>query len=225
MKRLLNILNNHHEEFAKILPFEVCESEILQLDLSANNKKLSALKVIESTVLGNFIKQEMRDSNAKIAIGGYLEDRLIYKRSPHFGAGEDARTIHLGIDIWCEEYTPVHAPLNGRVHSFQVNDNYADYGPTVVLEHVLEEYSFYTLYGHLSEDCLTDLEVDQNIAVGEPFAELGNSDENGHWPPHLHFQLIRDMQGKLGDYPGVCSKKDLSKYQELCPNPSILLKF
>jgi len=49
---------------------------------------------------------------------------------------------------------------------------------------------------------------------------LGKPDENGGWPPHLHFQLIRDMQGFVGDYPGVCAKQDLTFYANNCPDPS-----
>lgn len=225
MASLTDILSNHRPEFAHVLPFEVKPEEILYLDLSANNKKLSQHPIIDSLILGTFIHQEMQNSSAKIAVGGYLEDRLIYKRSPHFGSGENARTIHLGIDIWCDEFTPVQAPIQGKVHSLQVNDNFADYGPTIILEHGIEGFIFYTLYGHLSKDCLKNLEPGQNIASGEPFAELGNSSENGHWPPHLHFQLITDMGEKVGDFPGVCSKNEVQIFKQLCPDPSVLLKF
>ena len=40
------------------------------------------------------------------------------------------------------------------------------------------------------------------IKAGDIFAEFGIPAENGHWPPHLHFQLIADLQGWKGDYPG-----------------------
>jgi hypothetical protein len=40
----------------------------------------------------------------------------------------------------------------------------------------------------------------------------------------LHFQIINDMQGKKGDYPGVSSKKELAFYKKNCPDPNLLLK-
>jgi hypothetical protein len=44
--------------------------------------------------------------------------------------------------------------------------------------------------------------------------------ENGGWPPHLHFQLIRDIQHYHGDYPGVCAKRDVDFYACNCPDPA-----
>jgi hypothetical protein len=32
------------------------------------------------------------------------------------------------------------------------------------------------------------------------------------------------MEGKTGDYPGVCNEKMLSYYTINCPNPNFLLK-
>jgi hypothetical protein len=40
------------------------------------------------------------------------------------------------------------AALDGRVHSFQNNDSLGNYGPTIILEHQVEDLTFYTLYGH-----------------------------------------------------------------------------
>ena len=53
---------------------------------------------------------------------------------------------------------------------------------------------------------------------------LGESLVNVDYAPHLHFQLIRDMEGNLGDYPGVSSKRKLEFYIDNCPNPDLLLK-
>ena len=48
--------------------------------------------------------------------------------------------------------------------------------------------------------------------------------ENGHWPPHLHFQIILDMQLKEGDYPGVCKYSEREKYLANCPDPDLILQ-
>jgi hypothetical protein len=53
---------------------------------------------------------------------------------------------------------------------------------------------------------------------------LGLPPINGDYAPHLHFQIIINMENKLGDYPGVCSLKMLDFYSKNCPDPKVLLK-
>ena len=77
----------------------------------------------------------------------------------------------------------------------------------------------YSLYGHLASSDLDTLVVGAKVTAGQTLCHLGKPDENGGWPPHLHFQLIRDMQGFQGDYPGVCSQRDVKFYADNCPNP------
>ena len=69
------------------------------------------------------------------------------------------------------------------------------------------------------------LKVGQTFNRGESIATLGDASVNGDYPPHLHFQIIKDMQGLKGDYPGVCSRLDLNFYLSNCPDPNLLLKF
>jgi hypothetical protein len=65
--------------------------------------------------------------------------------------------------------------------------------------------NFYTLYGHLSLDSL-DLTLGAVYKKGQQIATLGDSAVNGDYSPHLHFQVIKNMGTKVGDYPGVCKK-------------------
>jgi len=160
-----------------------------------------------------------------LLVGGYDEERAIYS-GPIFEApdGVEPRTIHLGIDLFEAAGTPVFAPLPGRVHSFHNNANPKDYGPTLILEHeVTSELTFYTLYGHLSCDSLDGLTIGKRVAAGEEVARLGEAAVNGDWPPHLHFQLILDMQGRRGDYPGVFKKSEREQWKRICPDPAPLL--
>lgn len=53
---------------------------------------------------------------------------------------------------------------------------------------------------------------------------FGEPAENGDWPPHLHFQVIHDMEFKKGDYPGVCSISERERYLKNCPDPDLILK-
>lgn len=195
------------------------------IDISLQNKELTTFDTQSSAAWETYIHNYLAKHEADIAYGGYLEVRNLYDRSTHFSQDthQDKRNIHLGVDFWCTEGTPILAPLEGTVHSFQNNTAYGDYGPTIILEHQVAAQTFYTLYGHLSKASLDHLFVGKRVNKGEVFATLGGSDVNGDYAPHLHFQCIVDVEGKQGDYPGVCSKSTLSFYQQNCPNPLLLL--
>jgi len=212
-------------KYAPIFQFELSKASCFELDFSVNNKELYEIELSDTNVLSEYIKGKLNKNNKSIGIGGYLENRLIYKRSEHFGSGKDSRSIHLGIDIWSKEGTPIFTFADSVVHSFKINDNFGDYGPTIILKHKIENQVFYTLYGHLSISSLNNLYEGKKIPKNHEFATLGNSDENGNWPPHLHFQIITDMQNKKGDFYGVCSPSEIDKYQLICPNPNLILNY
>jgi murein DD-endopeptidase MepM/ murein hydrolase activator NlpD len=155
--------------------------------------------------------------------GGYAEDRSVYTQELFAPAGEEPRTIHLGLDIFAPYGTEVFTPLPGRVHSSQINDKPGDYGPTIILEHDAAGSKFYALYGHLSRDSLKGLKPGAAFMAGEAIATLGTRNENGGWPPHLHFQVILDLKGMRGDYPGVCRRSEREHWLAICPDPRPLL--
>jgi murein DD-endopeptidase MepM/ murein hydrolase activator NlpD len=179
----------------------------------------------DTAVFEEIVNTILAEQDASIGIGGYLENRVIYRRSQHFGPGQidEARSLHLGVDVWIAAGTPILAPLPARVHSLANNANFGDYGITVVLEHELEGTTFYTLYGHLSRLEWTELRIGQTLEKGQAFASVGPYPENGDWPPHLHFQLITDMQGRRGDFPGVARPSEREKWAALCPDPNLIL--
>lgn len=140
------------------------------------------------------------------------------------GMGAEPRRLHLGIDIWGKPYTKVMAPLDGIVHSFAFNNAFGDYGATIVLTHNSDGESFHTLYGHLSLNSIKNIQEGDRIKKGDVFAGFGIPFENGQWPPHLHFQLIIDMEGMKGDYPGVCRFSEREKYLSNCPDADLILQ-
>ncbi len=161
----------------------------------------------------------------RLAAGGYDEDRAIYDNAA-FGAGVEgveARTIHLGIDIFAPAGTPVFAPWQGRVHSFQDNNAPLDYGPAIVLEHDLGDVTVWSLFGHLSRESLAGLADGQGVVKGQQIATLGDRDVNGGWLPHLHFQLILDIGEARGDFPGVFRKSERERWKRICPDPACWL--
>jgi len=211
-------------DFAPVSPFKLDHTDTIVLDLSAGNPELSEASHWDTATFDVWLKNKLASLQKKAAIGGYLEKRGIYRRSEHFGSETEARNIHLGIDIWAEAGTPVFAPCDGKVHSFQNNNNFGDYGPTIILEHDIQGLTFYTLYGHLSLESLAGKTEGQMIRKGEQFADFGDFPINGDWSPHLHFQIILDLQGKRGDFFGVCQSSELDFYQKICPNPNFILQ-
>ncbi len=200
-------------------------TDYVPLNLSVTNTDLQNINVSASAQLEAYIVKYIKKHQAAVAYGGYNETRAIYKRSNYFNTShETERNIHLGIDLWCEVNTAVFTPLDATVHSFKNNTNFGDYGPTIILKHVVNTVCFYTLYGHLSVNSITNLRVGQSFKQGEQIATLGDASVNGDYPPHLHFQIIKEMGNYFGDYPGVCNKKDLDFYLENCPDPNLLLK-
>lgn len=223
MKSYIEILRSC--EAAKVIAPEIDYSEYVALDLSVFNEELHHLQLNTARDYEIFIQNLLDKSSAKIAYGGYLERRNLYKRSSVFkNETTNERDIHIGLDLWINEQASVFAVLDGTIHSIQNNNALGDYGPTIILEHQLENFKFHTLYGHLSLESLNDKKVGDYINKGTSIATLGLPPINGDYAPHLHFQIIIDMQNKKGDYPGVCNENDLSFYIENCPDPNLLLK-
>lgn len=201
------------------------EGDYVWIDISEENTQLKEVDVANASVFSEFINHFLKDNSAKIAIGGYNESRNIYKRSNNFNDADiEERFIHLGVDLWTKAYTTVLAPLKGKVHSFKNNTGLGNYGPTIILEHKLKGEKFYTLYGHLTKDSIEDLIVGETIDKGEMFAAIGNFPLNGDYPPHLHFQVIKDLKGMKGDFPGVTSLAE--QKEDLVNNldPNLVLK-
>lgn len=219
---LKEILINHN--YANIINFDLNSDNVVVFDFTEQNTDLLKIDLSDIKEFTNYIFSVLKKNNTPVGLGGYNENRSIYKRSKLFSGEGELRTIHLGIDIWAEDGTEVFAPINGKVHSFQNNSSYGDYGPTIILEHKIDEIKFYTLYGHLSLESLEGLYKDKFFSKGDKLGYLGNSEINVHWPPHLHFQVITDMLGKEGDFPGVAPLSKREYYLNICPDPNLILK-
>ncbi|MFD2034090.1 peptidoglycan DD-metalloendopeptidase family protein [Belliella marina] len=201
-------------------------SNTMCLDFSGTNKDLSEIDLVSTPVFDAYVFGQLSDAGKQFGIGGYMEHRAIYGRSAVFATSEqDFRNIHLGVDIWALAGTPVYAPLDGRIYSFRDNAGFGDYGPTIILEHDLNGKTLYSLYGHLALTDLEGLSLGQQVRKGDLLCHLGPFPENGDWPPHLHFQLMWDMLGNTGDFPGVCSQSEKDKFQEICPDPNLIIGF
>lgn len=221
---VIELLTSIRDEIGPVMPFDLNKEPIFIFDLTGGNTALGKVNKADPLEFSRYIKSTLSLNKSRAGIGRYAEDRTIYLHSGLFNSSSENRTIHLGIDIWTDEMTEVICPLKGAVHSFRNNAGTGDYGPTVILEHNINGTRFYTLYGHLTMESIADLTIGQAVEKGEIIGRIGSHEVNGRWPPHLHFQIIADMNGKTGDFPGVCSKSQREYYLRLCPNPNFILR-
>ena len=195
------------------------------IDLSVNNREIEDLDISKPGICQNYIDRVLKRESARVAFGGYLEERNLYNVYPNFQKEKrESRNIHLGMDFWTPAGTAVLSVLDGRVHSFKNNSQQGDYGPTIILEHHAFQRRFYTLYGHLALSSLRELYPGKVFHKGEVVGTLGETEINVNYAPHLHFQIIADVGGYQGDFPGVAGSSQLENYKLNCPDPNLLLK-
>ena len=221
---LVEKIKNYTGGFAPVVPYNKGDG-LLLMDFTAANTALTDDILGNTTLFSEYVEEQLEKAGARYGIGGYNEHRTIYSRSQVFDTlgGEEPRRLHLGTDIWGPAVTPVYAPLPGTVHSVGYNSAFGDYGATLILQHDMEGTIFHTLYGHLSLHSIEDKKEGDTFLKGDWIAAFGPPAENGQWPPHLHFQLIINMQAWKGDYPGVCQFSEREKYLSNCPNPDLIL--
>ncbi len=222
-----SLLKKHANNFNSIVDFDVVNDRFIELDFTQSNTSLNLEIITNISLFCNYVESLIKSNDAKFGIGGYMENRTVYARSEHFGNSdhEEPRRLHLGVDIWGAVHTPVYAFMDAKIHSFVFNNNYGDYGATIILEHQLESVKFYSLYGHLSLENIQNIAKGDEIKMGQQFCNFGNVEENGSWPPHLHFQLMCDIENYIGDYPGVGKLSEKQKWLDKIPDPNLVLKF
>jgi 4-aminobutyrate aminotransferase-like enzyme/Ser/Thr protein kinase RdoA (MazF antagonist) len=227
-KKINRWLLTNGKSACSILETNLRTGPSLVFDLSVGGTLLGAdPAAAETGALTERLFGEMKRAGASVGIGRYDEARPLYN-SPRFGGGDhptaERRTIHLGMDLFVAPGPALRAPLNGVVHILANNAAPQDYGPLVILRHETDDGSeFFTLYGHLTTETLDGLKAGQRVGHGEEFARVGTSEENGGWPPHLHFQIILDLLDLGADFPGVAYASQRAVWTSLSPDPNLVL--
>jgi 4-aminobutyrate aminotransferase-like enzyme/Ser/Thr protein kinase RdoA (MazF antagonist) len=196
------------------------------LDLSVSSPLLNGRDTDDTPDFTKRVFRTMEDQGASIGIGRYLEPRAFYLTETFEGREGDPRerrTIHLGIDIFDQAGATVRAPLGGIVKSVHDNGGGLDYGPTIVLEHEGPDGPFWTLYGHLERESVSDLVPGSEVEPGGEIARIGPYPENGDWPPHLHFQVMTDLLGFENQFPGVALPREGELWASFSPDPNLML--
>lgn len=197
------------------------------LDCSIESPDLGTMhEILDSRFLSEKLSHAIKSFGGDAALGRYGEARPFYTTNEFIEEGNDyqrRRTVHLGIDFFCNVGTGVRAIFDGTIHSFANNTLSRDYGPTVILEHVSEGVTFFTIYGHLSVESMQSWRKGRKVRAGEALGSVGSFEENGNWYPHLHFQLSLNLFDGEGNYPGVSSPELFEIWNSICPDPWMFL--
>jgi len=217
------------DQFTAICEFPDDDRQMLLLDTSISSPYISVVEDYDVERMCRGLNRALEDSNTTTGIGRYDEYRLIYQSEAFNDMTGHKRTLHLGIDIFQPAGSNVYCPLDATVFSVADNNEEFDYGGTVILKHKVtcETYgqlTFFTLYGHLSPDSFSELKVGAVIAAGSLVGCMGRPDENGNWPPHVHFQIVTDMLDEVSTFVGVGSHAHRNVWLSLCPDPNLILR-
>ncbi|MFX1520158.1 MAG: aminotransferase class III-fold pyridoxal phosphate-dependent enzyme [Promethearchaeota archaeon] len=229
-KKVVEWIKLNREKFGSLIGNDLAKVPHIVFDLSVGSLELSDLNdFTNKEALTEVILNKMKRANIEVGIGRYNEARAIYTEDTFRSESDEGfeyRTVHLGIDLFLKPNSPIYAPLDGIIHSFQNNVGHLDYGPTIILEHEINEgkLKFFTLFGHLSPESLNNISEGMIFKKGELIAHVGDFEHNGGWPPHLHFQIIIDLLGRRGDFPGVVLDSQRDIWLSICPDPNLILK-
>ncbi|MEK6410780.1 MAG: aminotransferase class III-fold pyridoxal phosphate-dependent enzyme [Acidobacteriota bacterium] len=212
--------------FGPVVEADLKRDKLVVFDFSVGSPEFSdPTELADTEAFTAKVFAGMKAAGARTGIGRYNEPRLLYTSEVFKSADGERRTIHIGMDLFMAAGSPVFAPLDGVIHSFANNVAPLDYGPAIIVQHEADEgrVKFFTLYGHLSEDSLEGIHPGKLVNRGDRIARIGAPPTNGGWPPHLHFQIICDMLGKQGDFPGVAPASQREVWLSISPDPNLIL--
>lgn len=164
-------------------------------------------------------------------IGRYDEHRPGMYTSEIFS---DERDLHVGLDIGAPVDTQVFCFGDGVVFSKGINPEDGSYGPTIITQHELplpasvgskeltDIRKFWVLHGHLSTKSLDMVEVGDRVSQGQLIATIGDENENGGWPPHIHLQISL-IEPVNNDLPGVVKISDREEALATYLDPRLIL--
>lgn len=162
---------------------------------------------------------------SEVITGDYGIGRFNEKRPGMYQGfqSDDNRDIHMGVDLFVPAGVIVRAFHNGEIIDVDNNDQVGDYGYTITAQHTLEDgRDIFALYGHLGAATLDITKPGDLVSSGQQIAIVGSFDENGNWPPHVHFQLSW-VKPEFCDMPGVVNDHQLEEALKIYPDPRLVL--
>ncbi|MFX1245681.1 MAG: aminotransferase class III-fold pyridoxal phosphate-dependent enzyme, partial [Promethearchaeota archaeon] len=228
-QEIITWLQENQNQVGTLLHYDIRTEPVTVFDLSVGSLEYGALVDIHDTPsFTQLIANRLKADGTAVGVGRYNEARLVYQEEQipsTLHEGFESRTIHLGMELFAPSGSPVLAPLDGVIHSVQENPGFRRNGPTIILEHTVNDgaLTFYTLYAHLSRTSLDGRTVGQHIHKGDQIGQVGDAPANGDWPPSVRFQLISDMFDWKGDFPIAAFPRQRRPWTSICPDPNTIL--
>jgi hypothetical protein len=230
---LLELLFMNRSKFGDVVPKSFLKKPHAEINFpdafltylkSHPEEKLSPRDVTDPEKCAKLVKRIQKELGVEWSFGGWLENRSVILQDSYLKTTKS--WIHLGIDINLPVGTPIRAALNGTVH--MVDSDYPEeggWGTFVILEHKLNGTIFYSISGHLNKKRL--VVKGQRISRGDVIGRVGNTEENGFWFPHVHFQFISEQEMRRREHPftldGYGKQKNLSYLRKHYPDPLVVL--
>ena len=175
--------NGHRFQPVFRKPMTTANLTVLDLTAGGPNDNLSMAALYDEAALASYAHRPIRRGPRRLPFGGVRDRRP-----------EERRTIHVGIDLFAPAAKAVLAPLEAVVAQIG-----CDLVPRVSGASSCSSTAPTTTFP--SGPCSVTsrppsaqhLAVGQRVPAGEVIARLGRPDENGEWPPHLHFQVMTDL--------------------------------
>ena len=202
---------------------DLLKGEPYVFDFSSKNPKTLNYNLDNFQEFNENIFNELKNSGKKWGIGKYLEERKNILRGS-INIINEKRIYHLGLDIIVPYNSVVFCPLDGNIHKLGKETQKGNYGGYLVLEHKINNQTFYSLYGHLKTP--HKVQLGQEVLAGQELARIGKESDSGGWFCHLHLQIITQKALTKGYSEwGYISEKLLPKVGEYFPDPNFLFKW
>ena len=174
--------------------------EVAALDLSTTSVALDGTAIGDPAAVGDLVRGAV--AGGARPVGRWGEGRLVDTR---LDAMDEAATVHLGIDVFADAGTPVHAPVGGRVRLRAGRPRHRRH-----------------LRPRASTASTRRSGSGTEVAAGDVVGAVASAGPDG-LPPHVHVQRVA-VPGL--DAPAArASRRSPRPWLELCPDPSSLLGF
>lgn len=193
------------------------------LDFSSRNPLAAEYATDDFDRFQAQVMQELEQGQAQWGIARYLEERsTVLSQFPQMV--KEQRFYHVGLDIIVPAGFQLFAPLEGKVFAAGIDAGQGNYGGYVILQHQVQDVTFYSFYGHLDTSALP--ETGEAVTAGAPFAMIGERADSGGWFTHVHLQILTQRavdQGML--LKGYMAAADLPEVPFLFPSPYPLFRY
>ena len=84
---LENALVRNRPNFHSVIDFDPATQKLFQFNFTDSNTELTAIEIADTKLFSEYINRKLKLTGAKYGIGGYKENRKLYRRSEMFERG------------------------------------------------------------------------------------------------------------------------------------------